>query len=67
MDPAESQLRGSLVASQMIGLVMIRYVLKLEPLANATPDQIVTAIGPNIRRYLLEPLDPLPAPADDPG
>jgi len=56
MDPYESQLRGSLVASQMIGLAMIRYVLKLEPLASAPPDVVVAAIAPNVRRYLLEPL-----------
>jgi AcrR family transcriptional regulator len=60
IDAAESQLRGSLVASQMIGLVMIRYVLRLEPLASASPDTIVAAVGPNIHRYLFEPL---PAPA----
>jgi len=56
IDPAEAPLRGALVASQMIGLVMIRYVLKLEPLASADPETVVTMVAPNIRRYLLEPL-----------
>jgi hypothetical protein len=45
----------------MIGLAMIRYVLKLEPLASAGPDTVVAALRPNVRRYLLEPLH-LPAP-----
>jgi hypothetical protein len=40
----------------MIGLGMIRYVLKLEPLASASPDTVVAAIAPNVRRYLMEPL-----------
>jgi AcrR family transcriptional regulator len=56
LDPAEGPLRGALVGSQMIGLAMMRYVVKLEPLASASPDQVVAAMAPNIRRYLLEPL-----------
>ncbi len=56
IDPAEAPLRGSLVASQMIGLAMIRYVLKLEPLASADHETVMAAVAPNIRRYLFEPL-----------
>jgi AcrR family transcriptional regulator len=56
IDPAEAPVRGALVASQMIGLVMIRYVLKLEPLASADPETVVTMVAPNVRRYLLGPL-----------
>ena len=51
-DPDVRAARASLVASQLIGLVMTRYVLRLEPLASATPDEIVAAIGPNVQRYL---------------
>ncbi|HET8662395.1 MAG TPA: TetR family transcriptional regulator, partial [Micromonosporaceae bacterium] len=35
IDPAEAPLRASLVASQMAGLAVIRYIYKLEPLASA--------------------------------
>jgi AcrR family transcriptional regulator len=56
LDPAEVPLRGSLVASQMIGLGLIRYVLKVEPLASAPPDVVVAAVAPNLHRYLFEPL-----------
>jgi AcrR family transcriptional regulator len=49
---AEREARGSLAASQLIGLVMARYVLKVEPLASATPETIVAAIGPTVQRYL---------------
>src|SRR2546421_8560061 len=59
IDPKEAPLRGSLVATQMIGLGIIRYVLKVEPLASAPPETVVAAIAPNIHRYLLEPL-PVP-------
>ena len=45
-DPDVRAARASLVASQLIGLVMARYVLRLEPLASASPDSLVAAIGP---------------------
>ncbi|GAA4716891.1 TetR/AcrR family transcriptional regulator [Phytohabitans rumicis] len=52
MDPAEAPLRASLVATQMAGLAMIRYVLKLQPLASAPPEVVVAAIGPTVQRYV---------------
>ena len=52
MPVREREIRGSLAASQLIGLVMARYVLKLEPLASASPESLVAAIGPNVQHYL---------------
>jgi hypothetical protein len=49
---AEGEARGSLVASQLIGVVMARYVLRVEPLASASADELVAAIGPTVQRYL---------------
>jgi len=40
------------VAGQLIGVVMARYVLKVEPLASASPEWLVAAIGPTVQRYL---------------
>lgn len=63
LDPAEATMRGNLVASQMLGLATMRYIIKLEPLASAGPDTIVAAVAPTIQRYLTEPLkivDPRP-------
>src|SRR3954451_1515657 len=51
-DPDVRAARASLVATQIIGLVMGRYVLKLEPLASASPESLVAAIGPTVQRYL---------------
>jgi AcrR family transcriptional regulator len=51
-DPDVRAARASLVASQLIGLVMTRYVLRLEPLASASHDSIVAAVGPTVQRYL---------------
>ena len=58
LDPAEVPTRASLVASQMLGLAMMRYVIKLEPLASASPDAVAAAIGPTLQRYVAEPLKP---------
>lgn len=44
--------RASLVGSQMIGLVMARYIVRVEPLASATVDQVVAAVAPTLQRYL---------------
>jgi AcrR family transcriptional regulator len=57
----ERDARGALVASQLIGLVMIRYVLKAEPIASASHESLVAAIGPNVQRYLTGDIE-LPAP-----
>jgi AcrR family transcriptional regulator len=60
-DPDERAARASLVASQLVGMVMARYVLRLEPLASASPDWVVATIGPTVQRYLTGELE-LPAP-----
>ncbi|MEV4809967.1 TetR family transcriptional regulator [Micromonospora avicenniae] len=52
IDPAELPLRGSLVATQLVGLAMMRYVIRLEPVASADPATLVAAVGPTVQRYL---------------
>jgi AcrR family transcriptional regulator len=52
IDPDEIPLRTSLVASQLFGLALARYVLGFEPLAGAAEDTVVAAVAPTIRRYL---------------
>jgi len=53
IDPAEAPVRVSLAASQMAGLAVVRYVLKVEPLASMPREVLVSAIGPTVQRYLL--------------
>ncbi|WP_314215222.1 TetR family transcriptional regulator [Pseudarthrobacter equi] len=48
----EVALRGSLVATQMVGLMMVRYVVRLEPLASAASEDVVRSVAPNVQRYL---------------
>ncbi|MFG2106770.1 TetR/AcrR family transcriptional regulator [Micromonospora chersina] len=57
LDPAETPLRGALVATQIGGLAMMRYVIRLEPVASASPDTLAATIGPTLQRYLTGPLD----------
>jgi AcrR family transcriptional regulator len=52
----DAELRMSLVASQLRGIVLVRYVVGVEPLASATPDQLVAAYAPALQRYLEGPL-----------
>ncbi len=51
------EFRATLVASQMIGMGMIRYVAKFEPLAGADIETVVNAVGPNLQRYLTGPIN----------
>jgi AcrR family transcriptional regulator len=48
----DARLRASLAASQTIGLIIARYVVRLEPLASAAPPTVIAAVGPNLQRYL---------------
>ncbi|MDQ4032270.1 MAG: TetR family transcriptional regulator [Actinomycetota bacterium] len=50
--PDRLDLRAALCGTQIAGLAMIRYVIRLEPLASADHDTVVAAIGPNLQRYL---------------
>jgi AcrR family transcriptional regulator len=50
----QPRLRASLAGSQLVGLAMIRYVVKLEPIASADPETLATWAGPTLQRYLTE-------------
>jgi hypothetical protein len=36
--------------------MVARYVLRIEPLSTADPEVIVAAIGPNVQRFLADPM-----------
>lgn len=52
LPPEEREARGALVASQLVGLIMARYVLRLEPMASASRESLVAALAPTLQRYL---------------
>lgn len=47
-----ADLRAGLVASQLVGLAVARFVLRIEPIASASHDRLVAAYAPTLRRYL---------------
>jgi AcrR family transcriptional regulator len=48
----EVQQRAALIGSQLMGLALCRYILRLEPLASLTNDAVVAGVAPTIQRYL---------------
>lgn len=54
LDVDDADLRASLVASQIAGLLIARYVLRLPALAAAPIDELVSRLGPTLQRYLFD-------------
>jgi hypothetical protein len=50
------ELRMPLVASQVIGLILMRYVLEVEPIASMPADTVIATYAPTLQRYLTGPL-----------
>lgn len=48
----DPELRAVLAASQMIGLIMTRYVVRVEPIASADPEELIPFLAPTLQRYL---------------
>lgn len=48
----ERLLRASLIATQVLGVVMLRYVWQIDPIASLPDDDLIAFIGPTIQRYL---------------
>lgn len=48
----DAGLRASLVAAHLIGIAMLRHVLRLQPLARATPEEVIALVTPAIEQYL---------------
>jgi AcrR family transcriptional regulator len=52
LDTDDAELRASLVASQIAGMLIARYVLRLPALAAAPVEELVDRVGPTVQRYL---------------
>ena len=48
----QPDVRANLVAAQLGGLGLARYILRFEPLASAKPRDVVRWVAPSIQRYL---------------
>jgi len=51
-DEGERLRRSGLIASQLIGFALLRYVWKIEPIASMPDDEVVAAMAPNLQRYV---------------
>jgi hypothetical protein len=55
----DARMRVALATSYLLGVATSRYVLRVEPLASATDEQVVRLVAPAIQQ-LLDPRAPLP-------
>ena len=56
--PDDAAYRAGAVASQMLGLALTRYVLRIGPVAAASTADLAATIGPTIERYLTGDIRP---------
>lgn len=56
LPPEERGVRAALIASQVVGVVMTRYVWQIGPMAEMGAEDVVTLVAPTVQRYLTRPL-----------
>jgi tetracycline repressor-like protein len=52
----QPRLRVGLVASQLMGLAMARFIVRMESIASADSETLIACYAPTIQRYLTGPL-----------
>ena len=55
LDLPDAELRAELAAAQLVGTAMLRYVIKVEPLASADVEQIIARVAPVVQGHLTGP------------
>jgi len=56
--PDDRERRAALVASHVLGVIVGRYLMRLESLVAISTADLVASIGPTLQRYLTDPLPP---------
>jgi AcrR family transcriptional regulator len=51
MEGGDRELRAELAASHLVGVALLRYVVRMEPIASATPETLVEMVAPRIQTY----------------
>jgi AcrR family transcriptional regulator len=54
----QAELRSELATSQILGLGIARYVIRFEPLASASPAEVIRWVAPTLQRYLTGKIQP---------
>lgn len=52
LDVPDAEFRVTLVASQLMGLAMARYVVEVEPMASASVPDLIDRLAPTLQHYL---------------
>ncbi|MEV6675047.1 TetR family transcriptional regulator [Streptomyces sp. NPDC051162] len=52
LDVAEPRLRAELAAAHLVGVALLRHVIKVEPLASADVEDVIAQVAPAIQRHL---------------
>lgn len=52
VDERDRLIRSGLIASQMMGFALMRYVWKIQPVASMSENEVLAAIAPNLQRYI---------------
>ncbi|MFD5819791.1 TetR family transcriptional regulator [Streptomyces sp. NPDC059618] len=55
LDAPDAELRAELAAAQLVGVAMLRYVIKVEPLASVDLERIVARVAPVVQGHLTNP------------
>lgn len=48
----DAELRALAIASHLVGIAIVRYVVRMEPMASAEVDEIIELVGPRLQSYL---------------
>ncbi|OEU95335.1 TetR family transcriptional regulator [Streptomyces abyssalis] len=52
LDGPDPELRVELAMAQLVGTAMLRYVIKVEPIASASPETLIPRLAPVVQRHL---------------
>jgi AcrR family transcriptional regulator len=55
LDLPDGELRAELAAAQLVGTAMLRYVIKIDPLASADLELIIRRVAPVVQGHLTNP------------
>ncbi|MFJ6085997.1 TetR family transcriptional regulator [Streptomyces sp. NPDC092369] len=55
LEVPDAELRAELAGAQLVGIAMLRYVIKVEPLASADVEQVIARVAPVVQGHLTGP------------
>nr|WP_099024151.1 TetR family transcriptional regulator [Mycolicibacterium palauense] len=59
----DTRLRAMLAATNLVGTALLRYVMKIGPLADVSADELLAMLAPCVQRYLTADVEELGLPA----